>query len=300
VVLFGDTMLKHNKKRNVGLINEFFARYIAKAIIEQKDSDITKAKMLFRKHFHKGTDLYKELKLFNALYKTKVQNKEAAYSLINQVKEACKIQSQQRIDLEKTALLHEVNCTLNDVEFFNRGIPDYKICATIQVLLNSWRMGALQENIGETSQLEDKLLEHLVVGSQPDHKPQTVDNVLGMTNKDVNQLVINIMLEKLHAKFGGLLNEEQKKIINMYVFANDNEEIRSKLSESLESIRVRTDKLLEEEIQSQKDEYTNKKLVKIKGMLQEDYRDTTSLQDDTITFYLSVIKLEKELTDASA
>jgi hypothetical protein len=291
-------MLKHNKKRNVGLINEFFARYIAKAIIEQKDSDITKAKVLFRKHFHRGTDLYKELKLFNALYKTKVQNKEAAYSLVKQVKEACKIQSQEKVDLEKTALLREVNCTLNDADFFNRGIADYKICATIQVLLNNWRMGALQENLGESSQLEDKLLEHLVRGTE--EKPQTIDNVLGMTNDDVDQLVINIMLEKLHSKFGALLNEEQKEIINMYVFSSDNSEIRSKLFEILEKIRVRTGKLIENEIKSNKDDYTNKKLVEVKSMLQEEYKDTSSLEDTTITFYLSVIKLEKELTDASA
>lgn len=291
-------MFKHNKKRNVGLLNEFFARYIAKAIIEQKDTDLAKAKLLFKKHFQKGTDLYKELKLFNALYKTKIQNKESAYSLINQVKEACKLQSQQKLELEKTALLHEINSTLKDENFFNRGISDYKTCATIQVLLNTWRTDSLQENISETSQLEDKLLEHLVATSEP--KPVVVENALGMTDKDVNQLVINIMLEKMNSKFGTLLDEDQKKLINLYVFSADDSDMRSKLFESLETIRVRAEKLIEKEIIATSDEYTNKKLVEVRTMLQEDYKNTSEVQDDMMTFYLSVLKLEKELLNVSA
>lgn len=291
-------MLKHNKKRNIGLINEFFARYIARAIIEHRDSDVAKAKTIFRKHFHKGTDLYKELKLFNALHKTKIQNKESAYSLFNYAKEACKLQSQERIDLEKTALLREVNSTLNDPDFFNRGISDYKICATIQVLLNHWRTELVQENISEISQLEDKLLEHTISTREEN---QQIVNVLEMTNKDVSQLVINIMLEKLNSKFGSLLNDEQKEVIHMYVFSNENEDIRTKLSETLENIKIRTGNLIDVEIGKNKsDIYTNKKLVEVKSMLQEDYCDTSALKDETISFYLAVLKLEKELSNVSS
>lgn len=290
--------LKHNKKRNIGLINEFFARYMARAIIEHKDSDLAKAKSILQKHFQKDTNLFKELKLFNVLYKTKVQNKEAAWSLMNQVKDSCKISSQSKLDLEKTALLHEINCTLNDPNFFNKAIADYKIHATIQVLMDTWRNSSIQENIniGEISQLEDKLLEYLSIAM-----PALLENnkVLEMTNSDINQLVVNIMLEKLTKKFGNLLCTEQKDIINMYVFSNESQETRLKLSETLESIRTRVIASIDKELKTNKEDvYTNKKLSEIKIMLESnEYKNVSPPKDDTITFYLTVLKLEKELCE---
>jgi hypothetical protein len=112
--------LRHNKKRNVGLVYEFLARYLAKAIIENRDADITKAKAVIKRNFNKQTDLYKELRLFKALYESTFTNREACLSLVNRVKEAVKEQSQQRIDLEKTSLIHEINSELNqDGKFFD-------------------------------------------------------------------------------------------------------------------------------------------------------------------------------------
>jgi multidrug efflux pump subunit AcrA (membrane-fusion protein) len=139
--MFGDILmaLKHNKKRNVGLINEFFARYMARAIIERRDSDLKKAKELFSKHFQKGTDLHRELRLFSSLYETRLQSREAAASLIEQAKQVCKLQSQARIDLEKTALLREINQQLGEPKFFDQEVAGYRDYATIQVLLNHWR-----------------------------------------------------------------------------------------------------------------------------------------------------------------
>ena len=41
--------MHHNKKRNVGLINEFFAREIAKNIIDKNYEAMNKAKSLYKK-----------------------------------------------------------------------------------------------------------------------------------------------------------------------------------------------------------------------------------------------------------
>jgi hypothetical protein len=172
--------LKHNKKRNAGLLNEFFARYIAKTIIEKRDSDLQKAKGIFLKHFHEGTDLHRELKMFNALYETKLASRDAAVSLINQVKQNCKLQSQAKIDLEKSALLHEINLYLGDPNFFDQDIPDYRDYATIQVLMNHWRCDLLTENLSEAAQLEDKLI-HFLTSKSTDQKR---NNILEMTNQD--------------------------------------------------------------------------------------------------------------------
>lgn len=292
------SLLKHNKKRNTGLISEFFARYMAKAIIERRDGDLTKAREIFRKHFHKGTDLHRELKLFEALYDTKVANKETAHSMIQQVKEACKLQSQQKIDLEKTALLHEVNATLNDAEFFNKEVDDFKTYATVQVLLNHWRGKVVSENISEAAQLEDRLIQHLT------RRESVTENkkYLSMTNEDIDVLVLNIMTEKLNSKYNSLLTEDQKKILRLFVFSKDNVSAREELSQILEGIRFSTIQLADRAAKdtssdNELDVVTSKKLNEVKTLLLTEYKDTKNVTDEMVTFYLSVSKLEKELRD---
>lgn len=286
-------MLNHNKKRNVGLLNEFFARYIAKAIVERRLSDVDRAKELFGKHFHKGTDLYRELKMFEALHGSNLVSKSVAASLIEQIKASCKIQSQAKLDLEKTALLHEINVYLNDPSFFNQEIPEYRDYATIQVLLNHWRGGLLSENISEAASLEDKVFIRLT------SKPTSVErqDALSMTNKDVDGLVVNLMTEKLNKKFAAELNENQKRILQLYVFSKEDSDTKRRLIELLEGMRSSALSHIEKAIaQDPQAANVSGKLKNIQTMLNEDYRDTSMLDDKLVTFYMTVSKLEEELT----
>lgn len=287
-------MLKHNKKRNAGLLNEFFARYMAKAIVEKRDSDLGKAKELFTKHFHQGTDLHRELKMFTALFETRLASRDAAVSLIHQVKQGCKLQSQAKIDLEKSALLHEINLYLGDPGFFDQEIHDYRDYATIQVLMNYWRGGLLTEHLSESAQLEDKLIQYLT--SKNDN--QSKSNVLEMTNQDVDGLVVNLMTEKLNKKYSKALNENQKKILKLYVFSKDDAEAKTTLVEFLEGMRQKVLSGISRTIATDKDiKNVESKLLEVKTMLQEDYRDTSKLDDQMVTFYMTVSKLEEELTN---
>lgn len=286
--------LKHNKKRNAGLLNEFFARYMAKAIVEKRDGDLEKAKELFTKHFHQGTDLHRELKIFTALFETRLASRDAAVSLIQQVKQGCKLQSQAKIDLEKSALLHEINLYLDDPNFFDQEIPEYRDYATIQVLMNHWRGGLLTEHLSESAQLEDKLIQSIT--SKSDTKPKT--NVLEMTNQDVDGLVVNLMTEKLNKKYNTALNENQKKILQLYVFSKDDQEAKTTLVEFLEGMRQKVLSGITRTIDTDKDiKSVESKLLEVKAMLQEDFRDTSKLNDQMVTFYMTVSKLEEELTN---
>ena len=286
-------MLKHNKKRNVGLLNEFFARYMAKAIVEKRFSDVERAKELFSKHFHKGTDLHRELKMFEALRSTNIVSKSVATSLIEQVKSSCKLQSQAKLDLEKSAFLHEVNLYLNDPKFFDQDIPEYRDFATIQVLLNHWRGGLLTENISEAAQLEDKVFVRMI------SKPVVTErqDALSMTNKDVDGLVVSLMTEKLNKKFTTELNENQKKILQLYVFSKEDSDTKGRLIDLLEGMRTSALSNIQRAMEHDPDaQNVSGKLKSIQTMLQEDYRDTTKLDDKMVTFYMTVSKLEEELS----
>ena len=285
--------LKHNKKRNVGLIYEFFARYIGKAIIEGHDSDIVKAKSLLKKHFNRSTDTYKELKLFKALSESNVSNREQALHLIDRVREAVKFQSQARLDLEKTGLIHEINSNLNSDVFFEQTISSYKKLATIQVLLNTWRDVSLKESVGETVNLEERLIEFML-----ESKDAPEQEALGMTTEDVDRLVVNIMVEKVNKKYGNL-TLEQKDIIRLFVFSKDNPAVQAQLTEKLQVIKRRfTNTLTAHQHEFSADLVLNGKLQEIRSLLQKDYGDPSILSEDLVSFYLGISKMEEEVKAA--
>lgn len=283
--------LKHNKKRNTGLLYEFFARYIGKAILDGRDADITKAKTLLRKHFNKGTDIHKELKLFKALSESSASNREQALHLINRVREAVKFQSQARLDLEKTSLIHEVNANLNAELFFEETIPDYKKLATIQVLLNTWRDETLKEAVSETVQLEERLIEDMLATKAHQQKAEALE----MTTEDVDRLVVNIMTDKVNRKYSNL-SSEQKNIIGLYVFSKDDTISRIQLAEQLQGIKKRfLGTLSSHQHEFADDAVLTNKLQEIKTQLQQSYNDPSAITEDLVSFYLGLSKLEGEV-----
>jgi len=284
--------LKHNKKRNTGLLYEFFTRYIGKAILENRDGDIVKAKSLLKKHFNRGTDLYKELKLFKALTESKVSSRDQAVHLINRVREAVKYQSQARLDLEKTSLIHEINSNLNADLFFEEAIPNYKQLGTIQVLLNTWRDETLKESaVGETVFLEEKLIEFMLESKQHEQVQET----LQMTPADVDRLVVSIMTEKVNKKYNNL-DREQKEIIQLYVFSKDNAEVQARLTETLNNVKRRfIGTLAANQHEFESDKVLMNKLQEIRKELQESYSDPAVITEDMVSFYLGLSKLEHEV-----
>lgn len=280
-------MVKHNKKRNVGLLHEFFARYMVSAILDNRDKDLQKSRNLVTKFFNDTKlELHTEFCLFNTILETSTKSREAAYALLSKVKEVCSKQDANKLEQEKTNLLCEIHQQLGDKEFFDQQIDNYKDIATIQVLFNSWRSKSLQENLGEQTQLEERLVDLMVSNKMP----VEVEDCLSMTNEDVDKLVVSIMQEKVEEKYKGLLNGEQKNILNLYVLSDKDTSSKKELVGLLENLRLRTLKRIES---TPKD---SNKLLEVKEMLEKDYKDTSNVADDNIiNFYMSISKLESEL-----
>lgn len=291
--------LKHNKKRNTGLLYEFFVRYIGKAVLDGRDSDLQKAKVLLKKSFNPSTDIFKELKLVKALSEANVKTPEQAYHLIERVRGSVKYQSQARLDLEKAALVLEVTNKLNCPSFFDENIVEYKKLATIQVLLNTWRDQALTESVSlvaETVELENRLVEWMLESNKQPTVSLT-EAATNMTEGDIDKLVISIMTEKVNAKYAHL-NPEQKNIINLFVFAKEDENSRRALSESLSAVKTRFSKTLAASLHEfSNDKILTEKLNTINDLLMKEYSNTDLLSEETVSFYLGVSKLESELKE---
>lgn len=289
-------MLKHNKKRNVGLVTEFLSRHLAEKVIEKNNKGIQQAKGLWIKYLGEGSELGKEYALFNALYRTNVENKEVAVSLLEKVKHHCQSQDAKKLYKEKTDLIHEIKTNLDNKDFFNQSVPDYRICASIQILMNSWRENNHLQ-LAETTDLEDQILNHLI---KENKFPPTDPSVLQMKDEDIDGLVVTLMNEKFNKKYDSILTETQRNIVNLYIFADDQETSHAKLVDTLKEVRLSTLSYIEYETTHSKDQRNVKKLKKIKSLLEGAYKNIDKLDDDLVTFYMTVSKLQEELNSETA
>jgi len=284
---------KHNKKRNIGLISEFFSRYIAEAFIDERHDDIAKARQLWEKHVHPKSATYAELQIFNALHESNLNSKEIAFSMLEKAKTFCKKQSQQKLDEEKATLINEISSVLGDKSFFDRSVPDYKSYASVQVLMNAWRGIGFKGSISEMAQLEEMILEHILTKKT---KPEI--DASGVTTSEVNSLVVKIMTEKFNAKYNGLLNDAQKEIVNLYMLSHDNKDNKDRLVALLEGLKVSTLKALKSPVMTEGlDRILKSKLGEVVSLLESS--DLTNVTDETITFYMSVAKLKEEMENKS-
>ena len=284
---------KHNKKRNIGLISEFFSRYIAEAFIDDRHEDIAKARKLWEKHVHPKSATYTELQIFNALHESNLNSKEIAFSMLEKAKSVCKKQSQLKLDEEKASLINEISSVLGDKSFFDRSVPDYKSYASVQVLMNAWRGTGFKGSISEMAQLEEMILEHILTKKT---KPEI--DASSVTTSEVNSLVVKLMTEKFNAKYNGLLNEAQKEIVSLYMLSHDNKENKERLVSLLEGLRVSTLKGLKSPVMTEGlDRILKSKLGEVVSLLENS--DLTNVTDETITFYMSIAKLKEEMESKS-
>jgi hypothetical protein len=284
---------KHNKKRNIGLLSEFFSRYIANALIEKRYKDIDKAKKIWTEFCNSNSEIHKELTMFNALYSSNLKSREIGFSLLENVKKACKTQNQRRLDEEKSRLIDAITLQLKDPKFFDREIPEYKNYANVQILMNSWRGIGFKGSINEISQLEDTVLQEMLTEKKTINESSVP--ALEMTNEDIDGLVIKLMTEKANEKFERTLTSGQQQLVKLYVLAGKSQDTERKLKSLMESIRNTTETSILESLKNPKniDNKVSQKLEKVLGMLKEESNKAVS--DDSIMFHMTLDKLKEEL-----
>lgn len=230
-------MAKHNKKRNVGLLHEQLILLASKNIIEGNIEFANKIFSIIEKHFSKGTELLKEFQLFNALANTTIANNDLiARRIIDESRLACSNHNYEKLELEKSRLIKEINLTLDKEIVYNQKISNYKIFSTIQALLNEWRGKESKLNPSERIEYEIVLENWLLENGK---KIKETQEYLNKT-ENANPLVLNIMINKFNKKYGEKLNNEQINLLNASLESNNDkvvsiiENIKSKAKVSLD------------------------------------------------------------------
>jgi len=199
--------VKHNKKRNVALLAEFFVRYISEKLIEGNEAEAQKAINIFNKHFAKKSLLKQELRMVSALSDTIVKTKEAANKILCEIKNVAKNTNTQRLEREKSVLIKDINYIFGK-SFYEQRVGDYNKLGSIHNLLSEYRGNGSIKNKVHIVKFEEDLVDYLMKETsvvQQDFKVNSPEKY--------NKFVIGFMNKKFEEKYKGKFNESQIRLL---------------------------------------------------------------------------------------
>jgi hypothetical protein len=277
--------MKHNKKRNVGIVYELLLNHISTKLLEGRKREAKIATKLIEKHFKKGTELYKEFRLFNALAKSDITQTHIVASILNEAKTASRNLNERQLEREKSALLKDINYKINEKDFYYRSIDNYRDLGLVQLTLNEWRKD--DRDIKRLVDLETRLGALML-------KEKNKINEQKYDASHSDRLVLKIMTEKFNKRYGEELTNDQQKIIEGYVFLSDKEPdnlkkfFEAKKEEALNSLENFEDMSDNRYLLSKLDEVRNK----INNLPSNDINDTNVVKFLTLTKMINEIKKE--------
>tara|TARA_B100000035_G_C21025338_1_gene565943 strand:- start:1447 stop:2286 length:840 start_codon:yes stop_codon:yes gene_type:complete len=273
----------HNKKRNIGLVYELLLRSISSSLVEGDQKKANLSIEIMKKRFAPGTEIYSEFRIFNAIMNTTVTNTSVAAGILTEAKNAIKNIDYEKLYVEKSKLISEINKQIKDNNFFKRKVPNYKQFATVGTCINHWRKGDMS-NLSQQVINEQRLIEFMLL------EKNDIPEIQEMTDDNANNLVVKIMTEKINNNYKDL-NLEQKRILREYAVYGSSDidqfesflnEIKSKSLKSLDNLKQKTDNKV---LLSKIDVVRNK----IKNLAEN------NINDVEIAKYLKISELKSQL-----
>ncbi len=276
----------HNKKRNVGIIYELLLRHISDSLVSDNKASAQKALRIIEKRFKKGSEIYKEFRLFNALANSTVSDSAIAAAILTEAKQAARRSKFKSLDREKSILIREINHSLNDDMFYHRRVPRYREYGNIQMALDEWRK-VDNSDLTKLISLEATLAENLL----KEKEKVVLEN---QVNPDVDSLVVRIMTEKLNTKYLGKMTESQRDLVKSYVFSlsSDNGQ---KIRDHLLEMKEKTLQRVSEYEAKTENGFILSKIKNVKEKVVSESIDNVT--DVTVSRFLVLTKLVDEIEE---
>lgn len=269
----------------MGIIYEQLINYTSQALVEGRKKNADDSFALIRRHFKKGTELYKEFRLFNALVKTSVPSSALAARILSEAKKAAQDHDAKKLRSEKSNLIREINHNLVEgSSLYSRKIKDYRTYATIQTLLNDWRASEVTD-FTRTSLYETKIHDWLL-------SEKKEDVLEDEKTEDINKLTVKIMTEKFNNRYGSSLNDAQKQILSEYAFSSSTNNFDG-LSRKLNEIKKDTNKNIRNFSKGCTNKTLNEKIINVKNMVES--LDCQKINDDSVSKFLLLSRLNDEI-----
>jgi len=253
--------IKHSKFKNTGILFELLVRKITADTLAGNESPSVN---ILKKYFI-NTELGKEYKLYETLFKSKNLTEGKANTILTTILESSKKLNRKTLKREKYNLVKELREHYNVEDLFKTNISNYKSLAALYTLFEVYNT----QEITNPNQIVDNklvLLEHLTSKEiSKDDVKNTLLEEFKSEDKDVRLLTYRVILEKFNNKYSHL-SDAQKSILREFIEHIDS---TSKLKEFYNSKIQEIKKSLSEEIKSVKDEATKIKLVEVNKFIVE-------------------------------
>ena len=253
--------IKHSKFKNTGILFELLVRKITADTLAGNDSPSVN---ILKKYFV-NTELGKEYKLYEVVFKSKNLPESKANVILNTVLEASKKLNRKSIKREKYNIVKELREHYNVEDLFKTTISDYKSLAALYTLFEVYNT----TDITNPNQIVDNklvLLEHLTSKEiSKDNVKDTLIKEFKSEDKDVRLLTYRVILEKFNDKYSHL-SDTQKSILREFIEHIDS---TSKLKEFYNSKIQEIKKTILKEIKSVKDDATKIKLIEVNKFIVE-------------------------------
>ena len=215
--------LKHNKKRNTAFLFESLIREMTKAVVSKDPGKKQKVLFIIKEHFHKGTELSKELEIYKSVLGSESVEAKLAEKVILEAKVQHTDIDKEKVFLEQSALINVVNKELSK-DTFSNFVPNYKSLATLYQIFNT-KLAPKKKVL-----LENSICEHI---SAKEEEQKETDQVPS------DKLVLNTFISKFNDTYSENLSEQQQNLLNKYVtsFADNGVELKLFLNEEIGRLR---------------------------------------------------------------
>jgi len=278
--------IKHSKFKNTGFLFELLTRQITLEILNGQDE---KSKEIIREFYGKGTELSKELRLFNLLINEKYNSENKADKFIDAILEAHSKLNQSKLGREKYNLVKTIKENFDIDNFLSSPVTNYKILASIHKLFEAKKMDVLDVKDVFDSKLT--LVEH--ISNSPISQSAKEDRLVEefrKQEKDLRLLTYKILVENFNKKYTSL-NESQKSLLREYI---NNVNNTSKFAEYYSNQLIKTITELHDLYKGMTDKITKIKLRETINVLKKQ-KLGKKVTDEQVSALMMSYELVKEI-----
>ena len=277
--------MKHNKKYNIGVIFELLTKQVATGVINEQPAVSKKASTLINKYFSTNALLHEELLLFNILLYNQADSHRVASKLLEGTLVSAQAMEERELIEVKETLIKEISEIFDEQIFFKTKIPNYKVYASIQQLLNLSRKKQNSRKITEKIILEETVIDHLLNNTEVQRAKEQYEK---NNKQSVDNFTMKLVLEKFNTKYDSKFNSEQKVLLRDFI-NNNTQEFEKHAKDEI----IKVDSVLEKAINECNDSLLKIKLQDAKKILNE--IKTLELSENVLTRLLTYLDLTKDL-----
>ncbi len=271
--------IKHNKKRNTAFVYEALVREITVAVIKNDSDTKEKAVAIIKKHFKPNSVLKRNLDCYRSLYENnKGLDEKTSEKILREAKLSSRLLDVHGLFVSHSDLIDDVNKDLSP-SVFNNFVPNYKTLASIYQIFS-------QDTTPKNSViLENQLIKDMTAAGESQMELEPIDN-----------LALTSFVGKFNEKYDGVLSEEQKNLLSLYIssFSDNSLSLKSFLNEEIHRLKASVTESLElTEIAEDAD--MSKKTAKVVETL--DNFSSSGVSEELLITVLKTQELVKELIE---